>query len=135
MLHIISHIIAISIAAVCGVYVEKKQKYWLLVPTIVFGIYGAVGMLAYTGCDSAETEKKMYVKAKSESEILKSNASIAIETAYNYTKDIEEMNSLIDRSREKCNHWFWSGYYHKETAALEKINCDSINVTLITEFK
>lgn len=135
MLYIISFIVAISIAVACGFYVEKKEHYWMLLPTILFGVYGLGGLLAYTGNKTPESEHKEYVKAKSESEILKSNANIAVETAYDYTKDIERMNKLIDDSRKKCDHWFLGGFYHKETAALEKINCDSISVTLITEFK
>lgn len=98
--------------------------------TIVFWAYAITGFSFLIATDSKHIEYEKYVKAKSYCEILKTDIELPLDVIKDYKIKIESMNELIDKSKKRCNHPYYSPFYHKETGDLEKLNCDTINVKI-----
>ena len=89
-------------------------------------IYAGTSILMYACWDTPIDELKRYEAAKQESEFLKKTDGIPYATVEQYTEDIKKVNEMIDDSRRWHDHWYLYPFFHKETAELEKISCDTV---------
>jgi hypothetical protein len=132
---LLTFIIAIAVGIAAGVLSEKREWYrWepVTTPVCVLSLaYGIIGLLAFIFTDSAETDYRKYMKAKSECELLKTEANVSMETVTYFTEYIDSMNKRIEKSKKYKDHWYLKNFYNEETAALEPLNYDTVNVKIV----
>ena len=98
----------------------------LLVLSILIFTYGLSSVLALVTKSDLEYDMKMYLKAKTEIEMIESTeVSIPIEVISEYWDDISHANNLVMKSRKYHDNWYLKQFYYKEIAELPLLKCDS----------
>lgn len=107
----------------------KLCVIFILISVLLF-IYSFVWFLIFITTPSKEDEYIRYIEAKSYCEILKTDIELPLSVVNDFKYDIKSINDLIDKSKKRYKHPYYSPFYYKEIANLEKLNYDTINVKI-----
>lgn len=128
-------LISLVLGIIAGVMTDKREyERWLPVTIplcVVFFVYGGVGLFLYVCKDDAKREYERYMMAKSECELLKTDAEVSVETVTHFKEHIDSMNKRIRLTKKYKDHWYMKNFVNEETALLEPLNYDTINVKII----
>ena len=103
----------------------------LLILSIFILVYGIGSALSLATKNDLEYDMKMYLKAKTEIEMIESTeVSLPIEVINAYWDDISQANDLVMNSRKYHNNWYLKQFYYKEIADLSLLKCDSVKIRI-----
>jgi len=120
----------LMVLSICMVY--KRETIFCYVLFLVAGTYFLVSVVVISTNPSLEMLKKDYIDAKYKCEILKTDGKMPLETILDFKKDIEDMNTRIDNHRKYHKNWYLKPLFYREIAELDKLNCDTINVEIVS---
>ena len=130
-------LVTFAVSAVVGVllfvFASFREKFWAYPFAVVLLCYGMVGFLIFGTWPDAESERAEWLKAKSESELLKTDAVVDVAMVVEFKDDIDCVNNMVRRSRKYSGHWYLGAFQHTETAELETLNYDTVNVNIVIQ--